>query len=120
MGEVNRRELGSLVIELPKDETLEARLRKKLAEYDHRLGEFAGNPQSHEYLDSWYKATLLRVLLDEKRIDIETLSRFYDLAKKGGVGYSAERLNNAFTVIRSYVRGDDWDRSGGTGLPEIE
>ncbi len=104
------------VIELPQDQELVEKLKRKYVEYEARKLEWEKeNPledqrgRSHEI----YKYAILGRLLEEGKVDRVQIIK--DLTEVHG-GIYIEEFDDAFRVISKYANGDADRLSGGTGL----
>ena len=121
-----------VVLVLPNNPQLRARLEAKLQEYRQRLiaeekamGDIGVAPYrsperlgSVVYYDSYYKIAVLERLLNDGRVAAEPLS--LELLQMQGDGFDSQMYVNAFQVIEVYVKGTGGTLIGGTGLPDSQ
>jgi hypothetical protein len=107
-------------IKRPENQEVLEVLKRKLDEYEVRMnkarGELEADPKNEKadlsYWDSMYKFVFLGNLLKNGEVvESEIAAALSDA--HNGIKY-ADRLNNAFKVVKAYVEGGDL--TGGTGL----
>jgi putative hydrolase of the HAD superfamily len=99
-------------IALPESEETRERLRNKLREYEGRMQRYDGAPELLSSTGSYYKAEIVRRLLNEGHIYTRQLSREF---RKVGFFDSREFLNAA-RVIEDYCGTGGRNTRGGTGF----
>lgn len=96
------------IIVLTQDSDLQQKLQRKLEEYDERLG--SSHPSSD--VDSFYKAKLLRTLLENGAVRINEIRG--DLSRL--TWFERDTFRNAVSVVALYNAGYAPACIGGTGL----